>query len=129
MALWIALVCLVLSSCGGTMAPTVPLNQEFTLAPGERASVDSTPISVRFMGVDGDSRCPADAVCIQGGDALVKIDVLTDNHVDSYVVHTGNLKPVIHNGLSITLVSLTPYPFTARPVDPVDYRARLRVSN
>jgi hypothetical protein len=129
MPLWIAFVCLVLSSCGGTMEPTVPLNQEFTLAPGESTAIDNTSISVRFMGVDGDSRCPADAVCIQGGDALVKIDVLTGNHVDAYVLHTGDLRPVTHNDLTIALVSLVPYPFTSRPVEPADYRATLRVSS
>ena len=128
MPLWIAFLCLFLSSCSGTMTPTVPLDQEFTLGPGEKASIDGASIDVRFMGVEGDSRCPADAVCIQGGDALVKIDVLTGNHVDSYALHTGDMKPVVHNDLSIALIQLTPYPFSSRPTDPADYRATLRVS-
>jgi hypothetical protein len=124
-----ALVCLLLSSCGGTMEPTVPLNQEFTLAAGENAAIENTSVAVRFVGVDGDSRCPADAVCIQGGDALVKIDVLTGGHADAYVLHTGDLKPVTHNDLTIALVSLTPYPFSSRSIDPADYRVTLRVSS
>jgi len=110
------------------MSPTVPLDREFTLAPDESATIDDTPIAVRFTGVAGDSRCPADAMCIQGGDAQVKIDVLTDRRVDQYVLHTGDNKPVTHNTLSIALVSLTPYPYASRITDPADYRATLRVS-
>src|SRR5262252_1033350 len=104
MPLWIVFVCLFLSSCSGAMTPTVPLDQEFTLGPGEKASIDGASIDVRLMGVEGDSRRPADAICIQGGDALVKIDVLTGNHVDSYVLHTGSLQPVTHDNLKIALV-------------------------
>jgi len=124
----IALLCFVLSSCAGMMSPTVPLDREFTLAPNESAAIDDTPIAIRFTGVEGDSRCPADAICIQGGDAQVKIEVVTDRQVDKYVLHTGDMKPVTHGTLTIALVSLMPYPYASRTTDPADYRATLRVS-
>ena len=52
------------------VGPTVTSNERFTLAPGEVATVRDVDLYVRFVAVTGDSRCPADALCIQGGDAL-----------------------------------------------------------
>src|SRR5712691_89624 len=97
---------------------------------GETADVPGASIRIRFQGVMGDSRCPADVVCIQGGDALVRIDVLpTENPGPSvtYELHTGNMRPVEHAGLTIALVQLSPYPFSSRSVSPGEYRATLRV--
>jgi hypothetical protein len=108
--------------------PSTPLDRQFTLAPGERVRVAGTQVSVQFERVDGDSRCPADAICVLGGDAQVRISVHDDGRVDHYALHTGDLAPVRHDGLTIALVELSPYPFSARPIGPADYRATLRVT-
>ena len=107
----------------------MPLNTQFTLAPGETASIDQTGTFVRFVRVSGDSRCPADALCIQGGDALVHIHVDGGGAAD-YELHTGDSSQatVSHRGLLVSLVSLQPYPFSGRTIEPGDYRARLQVS-
>ena len=74
----VALAVLALVACDESVtAPTVGLNEEFVLAPGDVAKIADTGISIRFVGVRGDSRCPADAVCILGGDAIVDIEVLS----------------------------------------------------
>jgi hypothetical protein len=104
------------------------LNEEFTLAPGEITAIAEAGVRVRFDGVEGDSRCPADAICVQGGDALVRIAVTERSTERAYELHTGSMEPVIHNGLTITLVELQPYPFSSRAVEPGDYRATLRVT-
>src|SRR5688500_7044254 len=72
-----ACLCLFLATaCAGSPAePTSPLNAEFTLAPGETMSIDDTSVTIRFDGVSGDSRCPADALCVTGGSASVQITV------------------------------------------------------
>lgn len=114
--------------CMHVAGPTVDLGEQFTLAPSETAQLKEAGISVTFNGVEGDSRCPADVVCIQGGDARVKIEVVSSGRTRGYELHTGDLKPVVHDGLTIALVDLTPYPFSSRPVRPADYRATLSVS-
>ncbi len=38
------------------------------------------------------------------------------------------MAPVKHDGLTIGLVELSPYPFSARPIGPADYRATPRVA-
>ena len=81
------------------------------------------------MRVSGDSRCPADAVCIQGGDALVEVQVSNGNAAP-YDLHTGDQSraAVTHEGFRIELVQLQPYPFSSRTIAPDDYRATLAVS-
>lgn len=108
--------------------PTVPLNTEFVLAPGGSAIVDSVSLSVRFNRVTGDSRCPADAICIQGGDAIVHITVISGGITRDYELHTGDMRPVRHDDKTIALVQLAPYPFSSRTIEPGDYRATLKVT-
>lgn len=118
----------VWSACSPA-GPTARLNQEFVLAPGETARITGADVSIRFVGVQGDSRCPADAICIQGGDAVVRIEVLSSTAGGrAYDLHTGNMRPAVHEDLAIALVELTPYPFSSRPTQPGDYRATLRVT-
>src|SRR5262245_30796253 len=70
-------VCLLLmTGCDEAQtSPTSPLDAEFTLAPGEGRRIEGESVAVTFVGVSGDSRCPADAICVWGGSATVKITV------------------------------------------------------
>jgi hypothetical protein len=125
-----AVFCLVLvSGCfgDGPVAPA-PVNQEVTLAPGQSGSVPGTSFTVKFTGVSGDSRCPADALCILGGNASVRIEVAASGARREVVFETGNLQPVRHGGWTLELLQLSPYPFSASPIKPEDYRATLRIT-
>jgi hypothetical protein len=109
-------------------APSGPVDELVTLAPGQTAPVPGTSIQLRFIGVSGDSRCPADALCIQGGDAIVQVDVIpAAGSTSRYELHTGSLEPVHHGSYVISLVELSPYPFSGRPIAPGEYRVKLRV--
>jgi hypothetical protein len=124
-----ALALLVLVGCREVTGPTVVLDQQFILAPGQVATISNTPLRVGFDGVEGDSRCPADAVCITGGDARVKIHVIDGSgRKTSYELHTGDMKPVTHQTLTISLIELSPYPFSSSPIKKDDYRATLRLN-
>ena len=109
--------------------PSIRVGADVTLAPGSRARVADTSLTLQFDGVDGDSRCPGDAICITGGDALVKVTVIDGSAADRHIeLHTGSLAPVRHGRYVITLIELSPYPFSSRPFSPGDYRATLRVT-
>lgn len=121
----------VLSVTGCTespTAPTVPLDSEFLLAPGQRIEVEGTSLAIRFNGVAGDSRCPADAVCIQGGSAQVRITAQSSGSTRDYELLTGDMQPVRHEDLTIALVQLSPYPFSTWTIQPDEYRATFRVT-
>lgn len=121
---------LAVAACGpGPTGPSVPLSEPFVLAPGESARIEDTSIGLRFDSVLGDSRCPADAICVWGGDAIVRIEVVPQRGGRrQYDLHTGDLRPAQHGDLTIALVQLEPYPFSSRPIQPNDYRATLRVT-
>jgi hypothetical protein len=124
----IIVAALVLTSCASsTVAPTSPFNKEVTVAQGKTASVVDG-VSVQFVGVSGDSRCPADAVCIQGGDAIVKLRVTSAGSPSDVELHTGNMQPATSGNLTIELLQLMPYPFSGRTIQPEDYRATIRVT-
>jgi hypothetical protein len=109
--------------------PTARLDENFVLARGETARVASADVSIRFVGVQSDSRCPGDATCIQAGDAIVRVEVLpSTGGAKTYDLHTAKSEPVPHGDLSIALVELAPYPFVSRPTQPGDYRATLRIT-
>ncbi len=110
--------------------PTVTLDQRFTLSPGETASIDGRSARLRFEGVTGDSRCPVDAVCIQGGDAIVNVRASGDGDSASLELHTGDSSraAATYGSLRVALVEVQPFPFSSRTIAPGDYRATLLVS-
>ncbi len=122
------LTLLAFTACNDLTGPTVSLNERFTLAPGETAQLKTLRTFITVIGVEGDSRCPADAFCIQGGDARVQIDVQSNGPKRRHELHTGDLRPVVHGDLTITMTDLQPYPFSARIIKPEDYRVTLTVT-
>lgn len=119
----------VLGGCASSsVAPTRPLNRELTVAAGTTAAVEDG-LSVHFRGVDGDSRCPGDAICITGGDAVVQLQVVQGSTRSEIELHTGNMKPVTHGDLTVELIQLMPYPFSSLPkIAAGDYRATIRIT-
>ena len=119
-----------LSACEGVTTPSVAINQDFTLAPGETVLVQGTDTRIRFVGVESDSRCPLDATCIQAGDAVVKIAVQSGSAREQSVeLHTASKAPLQEEGLEIVLVQLAPYPASSRTIELEEYRATLRATN
>lgn len=129
---FLVLICCLLLAGGcdeSPTAPTAPLNARFTLAPGEAAAIESASLTVRFNRITGDSRCPGDAICIQGGSADVHITAMSSQDSQDYVLRTGDMQPVSHRGFTIALVDVQPYPFSSRPpIQPGDYRVTLTVA-
>jgi len=127
----VVVLCLLVgtaSACdeANPVGPTVNFNERFTLAPGEMATLRDADLRVEFVEVSGDSRCPGDAVCIQGGDAIVHIRVTAGGSTSTYELHTGDSSraAVVHGSIRISLNDLQPYPFSSRPpIMPGDYRA------
>lgn len=108
--------------------PTAPLNTAFTLAAGETATVAGAGLSIRFNRITGDNRCPADVVCVLGGSADVHLTVRSAESTAEHVLRTGDMQPVRHHAFTIALVQVAPYPFSARPIEPSEYRVTLTVT-
>ena len=120
------LALLAVVGCAASPSTTqgVPLGSEFSLKPGETAEVQSTGLRVTFLGVRSDSRCPADVLCIQAGDAVVGLRVGT-----AEVELRSNSAPEAAVGVySVRVQRVEPYVYSSRPIAPDDYRAVLVVT-
>jgi len=124
------LFCLLgVTACSGGVTSPSPINQEVVLAPGQSAPIVPAGISLRFLGVANDSRCPADALCVLGGSASVDVQVTSfSGGAQVLRFETGDPRTVQFGPLTLALVQPAPYPFSAQPIDPADYRATLRVT-
>jgi len=128
----LGLMCLLcVTACDSPTGPSVGIDERFTLSPGESARVASADVTLTFVDVQGDSRCPADAICIQGGDAVVRVRAAGGSRTETLELHTGDSSRASaqYQGYRVTLAELQPYPFSSRPpISDGDYRATLVVS-
>jgi hypothetical protein len=100
-----------------------------TLAPGESGSARG--LTVKFLGVTSDSRCPGDATCITAGDATVAVETSSLGSRRAFELQLNNLanKSTTHGRYRISFDALAPYPFASRGnILPADYRATFRVT-
>jgi hypothetical protein len=120
---------LLFSACKEDLTgPTPPLNSDFTLAPRDVATIESTDATIRFHRVLSDSRCPADVNCVRAGEAIVLITVKSLRGVQDYELRSDARQPTQHDGLTITLVHVSPYPVSTQTIRPDAYRATFRVA-
>jgi len=108
----------------------VPLAAQFTLAPGQTRRVQGTDLSVRFLRLVGDSRCPAGVACIWEGDGEIEVELSAGGERSLVRLHThqGAQYPseASFAGYRVRLVNLRPAP--ANPPRPEsEYLATLVV--
>ena len=129
-ALVFALLAALAASEDAARPRSVHLDDSFSLHAGESAKVDSEKLEIRFEGVVSDSRCPKGAQCIVEGDATVRITVKKASAKTSYELHTSEraAQEASHDGLTIRLVRLDPYPVEGKAIDGRDYEATLLVT-
>lgn len=126
------LICLLgVTGCDGlSSGPSVALDERFTLAVGSTATIETAQVRLHFVEVSGDSRCPADVVCIQGGDAVVRLRASAGTASATLELHTGDASraTATFQDLRVELKELQPYPFSSRTIVQGDYKATLTVT-
>jgi len=114
-----------------TSAPTPALDEEFTLSPGQTATVTGTNLGLTFDRVSEDSRCPTDVTCIWEGDAVVVLRVKVEAEEATREVHTqggeSRSRQAPAGDYVVTLVRLEPAPRSTETIEASTYRATLRV--
>ena len=120
-----------LAACGTSSsdAPPAPLELgvEGTLRVGASTAVKGEDITVRFVQVSEDSRCPRDTQCTWAGEVTLELEA-----------RIGNAAPVQRQVLEgrsmlaepyrITVIRVLPDPVSTQPTAPGDYRVMLIVS-
>jgi hypothetical protein len=105
------------ASAGGTTLNS-EVGEEFQLAPAQTIAVGRDGLTVRFIGVTEDSRCPANVQCIRAGEARVQLELrFPGNEPDEVILATEGAQPR-HASLGpydVQLVRLDPTPRTDVP--------------
>ena len=72
----IGVLALLVTGCaGGDDTVEVSLDQEFSLAIGERASISGEDLEIEFLEILEESRCPRDATCVWEGRVRCLIEI------------------------------------------------------
>ena len=126
---------LFLAACDTSMElsrkPTVEavLNVPFSLAAGQTAVLAGEHLSVTFVRVLDDTRCPLDAVCVLAGDATMSVRAQQEGIAAKALSLTllGNLQGVAYEGFAFHAQQLMPGQLSGQTIPPEDYSVRLLV--
>ena len=103
------------------------LGRAFAMKIGE--SVTLNDLRLTFRSVEGDSRCPIDAVCVWAGDAEIALKIEQAGNAAVAALHTTlDPKKTDWDGYTIALVGLTPDRKSNAGIDTADYRAEIVVT-
>lgn len=107
---------------GQAAANGVAPGEPFELAVGESAGVAGHDLTVRFVAVHDDSRCPEGVQCIWQGDAGVELDVDLGGPEIRMVLHTGEEPFEAEAGeLTLRVVGLQPPKVAGEEIAQGDY--------
>ena len=104
------------------------LEEPFKLLLGESGVYAADALTITFAEMLGDSRCPADALCMMAGLVQVKVLVTVGQTQDEVVLtlgdlYAGNVQQVDLHGYKLSLQAVEPYPVTTNRTQPDEYRA------
>jgi hypothetical protein len=120
------LAVLAMTACSND--PTAPLNRAFTLDVGQTVSVDDAELSIKFVRVTEDSRCPANVQCIWAGNGQIEIEARDDGQPNKLSLNTmEGVKEVVVGLYRIQLLALDPSPAAGQNIPTGSYRATLQV--
>ncbi len=101
-----------------------------TLKSGQKKSAAGGELSIKFISVTEDSRCPTDANCIWAGNATVQVKVTTRSRGVKMMTMNTSSGPQgdQFNGWAIYLTSLTPAPKSGKAINPKSYTATFSIA-
>lgn len=128
----IAVLTIVPSALGATNSGKNVLLDQFTLKPNQTAS-EPENISVKFLNVTADSRCPSDVTCIWQGEATVVVNVVKSSQdMGNFSLPSGlgdkNATAQIPGGYFLQIVQVEPYPTSGTKIQLENYTATFTLS-
>ena len=117
---------LLANACDDTA--TFPLGESFTMSPQQELVNKSADMTIKWLEVAEDSRCPKNTNCVWEGQAIVNL--LVNGNPVTLTLRDG--KPEAAQALVeeyiFTAETLSPYP-EGEKIDPAHYRLQLKVSS
>ena len=105
-----------------------PSDQAISVGVGETVAVGTTGVTIAFLRVEEDSRCPLNALCVWEGNGKVALTLASGYGASKSVSLNTTTEPrrTDFAGLEIQLSALAPHP-TGEPIDPEAYVATFRI--
>ncbi len=120
---------------GSSSLSRVParIDVPFQLRVNQTAFIDSLNLSIGFVAVNEDSRCPSDVVCVWEGQTTISVSVQSANLTPSNFNLTSrggesNLSVRDFHDFSLRLLEIAPYPKSTEHIGTSDYLATLVVT-
>jgi hypothetical protein len=109
---------------------TASLGQEFTLPVGQTASLEGESLSIRFVEVISDSRCPEGVECVWAGEAQCRLRLtVAGSPAEMIVVQPGGDVGAKEYFIQYKIdFLLEPYPQEGQPIAPSDYQLIMTVT-
>jgi hypothetical protein len=109
---------------------TVGLGQEFQLSPGQTASVTGQSLSIEFVRITDDSRCPTGVTWVWAGQAVCLLKITSEGSVTEMSLNQmGSNDQSAQDYLGYHFAfDLHPYPEAGKDIHPEDYRLVLKVT-
>lgn len=109
---------------------TAFLGHEFTLPLGKTASIESESLTIRFVEVIADSRCPEGVECVWAGEAQCLLHLaVAGSPADMVIVQPGGGADARDYFIQYRIdFRLEPYPQEGQEIAPTDYRLVMTVT-
>ncbi len=133
------LIATLLIGCAGSTHPGDPgrvttgvqvqLGHGFDIAFGQEVQVQGTGLTIRFVAIRDDSRCPLDVQCVWAGNAIVALVLSSPGAAPAEVVLNTTVEPKLatYAGHTVTLTNLKPFPRSGTAIEGSAYVATLEV--
>ena len=107
------------------------LGQAFDIKVGQKASISFQQLTLKFLSVSEDSRCPQGTICMWEGNGKVNIEVTATGQT-SHVVELNTAMSLeseaTYRTYKISLLDLQPYPSAESTIQQSEYIATVRVT-
>jgi hypothetical protein len=121
---------LLLTLVFGTFLHAQP-NQKITVQINQQKTLAKNKLTIKFVSLLEDSRCPTDTKCIQAGNARIQIEIKKANGAaKSFELNTDAKKPqsVSFAGYMIKLLDLNPHPATNIRINRLGFTATFAIT-
>jgi len=109
--------------------PTAPLDHDFTIGVGETAHISGTDLSLKFVVVTEDSRCPATVECVWAGNGQIQVAASSGGQTSTLYFNTAQgPNEIVTGGYRVRLTALLPARSGFAPIPAGSYRATFVVT-
>jgi len=121
---------ILITACNEGNEIVVPTGKMFTLHPSQSARIEGENISMKFIKVSGDSRCPRDVNCIRAGEVTAEILISSGTGKETITITQPGLTDEdtsMEYKNYLLLFNIQPYPEAGEKITGDSYRLYMTV--